>query len=162
MSNRQLLAGICLAAGWLAAGCGQPASERFVPAEEAARAAVQAALDDWREGKPPGRIERLKPPAQVIDTHRLAGQRLLSYEILGAVPSVAPRCYAVRLVLEQPKAELRARYVVVGVDPLWVFRHEDYDMLAHWDHVMTDSGQKSEGPEGDASARTSQRDESAP
>jgi hypothetical protein len=26
--------------------------------------------------------------------------------------------------------------VVIGIDPLWVFRHEDYDLLLHWEHPM--------------------------
>jgi hypothetical protein len=134
---------------------GGPGNERFVPAEAAARAALDAALADWRSGQPPGRIERVNPPAQVIDTHRAPGQRLVDFEVLGSVPGVAPRCYAVRLVLDEPAEEIRARYIVVGINPLWVFRHEDYDMLAHWDHVMpneeqqhTAAGGKGGSPEG--------------
>ena len=26
--------------------------------------------------------------------------------------------------------------MIVGIDPLWIFRHEDYDLLLHWEHQM--------------------------
>ena len=33
--------------------------------------------------------------------------------------------------------------VVVGIDPIWVIRHEDYEMLTHWSHpVAGDKKQK--------------------
>ncbi|HVW02959.1 MAG TPA: hypothetical protein VHB77_21545, partial [Planctomycetaceae bacterium] len=61
-----------------------------------------------------------------------------SYQILGEVPGDTPRCYAVRLKLTDPDAEERARFVVVGIDPLWVFRYEDFQLIAHWDHRMAE------------------------
>ena len=42
----------------------------------------------------------------------------------------------VRLVLAGPAEERRERYVVVGLDPVWVFAYPDYEMLMHWDHPM--------------------------
>lgn len=119
------------------AGCAQPASQdRFIPAPELARAAVAAVLDDWKEGRASETIDRLSVGIQVIDTHRKQGQRLDDFEILGETPGEAPRCFAVRLKLSQPEAEETVRYAVVGIDPLLVFRHEDLEMLNHWDHVM--------------------------
>ena len=40
------------------------------------------------------------------------------------------------LTLGNPAAELRERYVVVGRDPVWVIRYDDYEMLTHWHHPM--------------------------
>jgi hypothetical protein len=55
--------------------------------------------------------------------------------------------FTVKLTLEDPATELKARYVVVGIDPVWVFRQEDYDMLSHWDHPMKGAGEgKASGP----------------
>jgi hypothetical protein len=39
----------------------------------------------------------------------------------------------VRLHLDNPAAEERAKFVVFGIDPLWVYRQEDYEMLIHMD-----------------------------
>jgi hypothetical protein len=50
--------------------------------------------------------------------------------------AAAGRCYVVGLKFDNPPAERRERFVVVGIDPLWVFRKEDYDKLAHWEHPM--------------------------
>jgi hypothetical protein len=72
----------------------------------------------------------------VTDSTRVKQRPLLAWEILGRVPGNAPGCYAVRLQLDQPREERRERYVVIGIDPLWVFRHEDYDLLMHWEHPM--------------------------
>jgi hypothetical protein len=71
------------------------------------------------------------------DAYRDPGERLAGYRILGEVPADAPRCYAVELRLHPSRIE-KTRYVVVGIDPLWVFRMEDYQLLSQWDHRMTD------------------------
>ena len=34
------------------------------------------------------------------------------------------------------REQSKDRFVVVGKEPLWVLRHEDYDMMAHWEHAM--------------------------
>jgi hypothetical protein len=52
------------------------------------------------------------------------------------VGSDSGRCFAVRITLDNPAEEQRVRFIVIGVDPLWVFREEDYTMLSHWDHAM--------------------------
>lgn len=110
--------------------------ERFVPAEAIAREAVTAALDSWSTGKPPAKIDGGGRSIQVADTHRREGQTLAGYEILGEAPADGGRRFAVRLRLENPESVEKTHYVVLGVDPVWVFRQEDYDMLAHWDHPM--------------------------
>ena len=46
------------------------------------------------------------------------------------------RAFAVRLSLENPPEVQVVRYLVVGNDPLWVFRQEDYEMISHWEHPM--------------------------
>ncbi len=125
----------------LALGCESRQSyDRYIPAPEAARRALEAALAAWQNGQRPGRVDAVSPPAQVVDSHRRPGQRLRSYEILGEVKGSGPRCFTVRLLLENPREEQKVRFLVVGIDPLWVFRQEDYDMMAHWEHPMSDEG----------------------
>ncbi len=139
---------ISLAKGWRQAllcglvalcGCSRSArsGEEFIPPVEQARATLETALQSWREQRLAGdAIPGTSPAIVMSDTIRKPGQRLERYEILGEAPGDAPRCYAVRLVLANPREELTARYVVIGIDPLWVIRHEDYEMLEHWDHAM--------------------------
>jgi hypothetical protein len=130
----------CLAAVLLAVGCGayrkQNSDDRFIPTEETAQEALSDALTAWQRGEPLGRVESVRLPVYVVDSFRRAGQRLHDYTILGPVPGETPRCYAVRLHLENPQEEKRARFVVLGLDPLWVMTHEDLEMTNHWEHRM--------------------------
>ena len=121
-----------------AAGCGEGGDPaRFVPAEETARSAIRDGLDAWKAGAPAGEVPGTKPLVYVVDSYREPKEKLASYEILGEVPGDAPRCFAVDLRFDPPRSE-KVRYVVVGIDPLWVFRMEDYQLLSQWDHHMKD------------------------
>jgi hypothetical protein len=126
-------------AGWLAlllAGCGGGGhrTQDYLPEASLARKAVEASLEAWKAGRPPGRLDSMTPAVVVTDTHRRPGQRLVEYEILGEVSGEGPRLFAVRLRLDNPAEEVKIRLVVVGIDPLWVIRQEDYQMLTHWQH----------------------------
>lgn len=74
----------------------------------------------------------------MVDKHRLAGQRLLRYEVLGEVTTEKARGFAVRLTLESPDEQKMVRFLAVGVEPIWVFRQEDFEMISHWMHPMDD------------------------
>jgi len=118
------------------AGCAGRTEEDYIPAPVSARKAVEAAMDAWRRGETPGRIPGT-PAIQVGDAHRRPGQILVSYEVLGEVPSSDGRTFAVRVKLDNPPAEEKVNFLVIGIDPLWVFREEDYKMATHWEHNMT-------------------------
>ena len=129
----------------LLTGC-RDSSARYIPSVTQAEAAVKASLDDWKQGLPAGLVADTKPVVHVVDSQRRELPLLSDYQILGEVPGNAPRCLAVRLRWVNPEKEERARYVVVGIDPLWVFRQEDYDLLSHWEHPMEEPvGKQSEG-----------------
>jgi hypothetical protein len=140
-----LLAGAAL----LAAGCGGDQGQRFIPSEEVAQRALETALKAWQGGKPPpGRVQEAAPTIQLVDTHHKPGQRLAGFVVLGPTPGDAHRCYAVRLTFEGPREEVRARYVIMGQDPLWVMRYEDYEMVSHWDHPMPEKPPTPKTPQG--------------
>jgi hypothetical protein len=109
--------------------------QRYVPSPEQAETALRAVFDAWKEGQPPGMIEGASPAVHITDTFRRADEKLVDYHILGEVPSADPRCYAIDLRFEPERFE-RARFTVVGIDPLWVFRLEDAQLLSHWEHNM--------------------------
>jgi hypothetical protein len=119
-------------------GCGrQDPYARYIPDEHAAESALKAALEAWKDGAAVGPVPAtVKPQVIVVDSWREPKRKLQSYQILGEVPGNTPRCYAVRLNLTNPVAEDRVRFVVLGIDPLWVYRYEDFELVAHWDHRM--------------------------
>lgn len=136
--------GSCLVAVWLlwgcCAGCGSSSGnghERYVPEPAQATATVQAALENWRRGEPVGEVRGTKPPVYLVDSFRREGQTLERFEILGEVAGLTQRTYLVKLSFGNPTAEEKVRFAVLGIDPLWVYRHEDLELLAHWEHKMS-------------------------
>ena len=127
-----------------------PSNAKYTPSEEGSRTALVAALDQWKSGEAVATIKG-NPSVQVVDTHR-QDQRLLAYDIISEESLNVGRRYHVKVRLDNPSAEQTLQYVVVGIDPLLVFRQEDYDMLAHWDMSMpaskneNDSSTKSDVP----------------
>src|SRR5262245_25666713 len=124
---------LCLLAAW-SSGCGRGTGyERYIPSEPAARRALESALKAWQDGLPAGAIAGESPRIEAVDSFRRPGQRLRTYEVLGEVKGKdRPRCFAVLLRLENPSEEQKLRYYVVGIDPLWVLRQEEYEMMIHW------------------------------
>jgi hypothetical protein len=118
----------------VAAGCGRDRSAaRFVPPALTARQALESALRCWQEGRPPGKVEGVSHPEIIlVDNCRRPEQTLERFTILGETAGDGPRCFAVRLRLQNPSEEQRLRFVVFGVDPMWVYRYEDYEMMIHW------------------------------
>lgn len=108
----------------------------YIPSPNQSQDALTIALEAWKAGQPSGPVAGTSPEVHVTDSSRVSSQSLDDYQILGEVPGNAPRCFAVKLKLSDPLEEKRERYVIVGIDPLWIFRHEDYDLLLHWEHQM--------------------------
>jgi hypothetical protein len=109
----------------VALGCTDRADpNRFYPPEDRARQALEQALAGWQQGAPTGPVPGAANPAvHLADSHRSPTQRLKGFAILGAAPGDGPRVFTVRLTLENPAAEQKVRFVVLGIDPVWVFRH---------------------------------------
>jgi hypothetical protein len=128
--------GFVLATACLGCGKRTGATERFVPPAATAREALSTALKSWQNGDAPGTIPATSPPIQLVDAHRKPGQKLASCAILGEVAGGGPRTFAVKVKFEDPPEESRLRFVVVGRDPIWIFREEDYELLLHWEHAM--------------------------
>jgi hypothetical protein len=122
----------------LCAGCsaGSQRNEDFVPAEDTARVALEAYLRAWAQGVSAQPVPGTRPAVFAADELRAGGRPLTEFTVLGPVPADAPRCLAVRLTLGKPRQVVRERYIIVGIDPIWVIRHEDYQMVTHWDHAM--------------------------
>jgi hypothetical protein len=118
------LAGALLVLGCL--GCQDRSYSKYVPAEDQARQALEAALGAWKSGKKFGPVEGASPAVQVVDSRWQAGHKLQSFEVLGEEPGDGPKVFSVRLTLQRPAGQKVVRYVVLGKDPLWVYREDDY------------------------------------
>ena len=130
---------LCALLACLGSGCSNRGrSFDYLPGTGAARAALNGALKAWQNGHKPGRIDDANPCVQVVDSHWQAGERITNYEILGEIAGEGPRCFSVRLTTES-EGEHEARYFVLGRQPLWVYRDEDYGRIAQWDHHGTTS-----------------------
>lgn len=119
-----LTGAVLLAAG---AGCSDRGYDKYVPSEDRARQALDAALGAWRDGKKVGKIEGAPMAVQAVDSQWLHGQTITQYEILNEEPNEGPRVFVVRLTMARPAGEqVTVRYFVVGKEPLWVYREDDY------------------------------------
>jgi hypothetical protein len=137
-TRRSLLVWLVVAS--LAAGCGgAPAGppDFEAPGLEPSKAALATSLDAWKaDRRETGVLIGSKPAIGVVDAAR-ADRPLLDYEIVGPLMVAGKvRPFAVQLVLGDPREAVAARYVVMGRDPLWVFREEDFERMLHWEHRM--------------------------
>ena len=115
---------LCLLSG---CGTGSGGIAKYTPSPTTAREALDTAMAAWKRGEPTGKISGATTAVEVADSTRQAGRLLASYEIIGEIPGDGPKRFSVRLRLENPSQELEARYVVVGLDPIWVFSEQDYE-----------------------------------
>ncbi|MEX2315999.1 MAG: hypothetical protein WD669_02535 [Pirellulales bacterium] len=116
------------------AGCGSKKDfSRYLPPPELSERALDAALTAWRDGSQAPVVLDDKTRVEFVDDSRRPGQSLKEFRILGEVSRDAGRYYEVQLELDQPSKVENRRYLVIGINPLWVFRQADYEMLSHWD-----------------------------
>jgi hypothetical protein len=107
------------------------------PAPDRARAALEASLNAWREGKRPGNIAGTDPPVQAVDNDWTNGRKLTAFEILREQPSESDKRFVVKLTHAAPAATAEAVYVVLGASPIAVFREEDYTRTLNMDNNPT-------------------------
>lgn len=117
-----------------------------VPDQARGRQAIEAMMATWREGHPTGILEPTSPRIQVVDTHRKPGQKLAGFEILSDSADSRVRTFSVRLALIEPEESPVIRFLVVGIDPVLIFRQEDYELLMHWEHRMEPETEKEAEP----------------
>jgi hypothetical protein len=117
-------------------GCGRRPTAQIVPDSAPARKVLEAAMAAWAAGRPAGMLETKAPRVQVVDSFRKPNQRLEGFEILAETASPRARTFSLRLRLVEPNERPLVRYLVVGIDPILIFRQEDYELLTHFEHKM--------------------------
>lgn len=135
LSRRAFALSASLAIGGLllSSGCGPGGkNEDFTPGADKAKKALVAALDHWKSGQPFGPIPNTNPKVEVVDWQWSQGQKLKDYEIVGDAPpaqGTGPRTFTVKLSLTSGQA-IETLYMVLGIDPLWIYRKEDFAKLS--------------------------------
>lgn len=110
------------------AGCGGNTEKSFHPPAATSRDALTGALDTWKEGREkPGSIDDFTPTLQVAEPSWADGRKLQSYEIVGEeqLPD-GPQKFIVKLTLTDVPEPQTVTYVVIGKDPIWIMREEEY------------------------------------
>jgi hypothetical protein len=122
-----ILAAVLL--GLALAGCSKrEGHEKYVPPEGRAREALQAALTAWKNGQPKEGLKVGNTAITVIDPAWSPGQRLDAFEIVGEKPGDGPRFFTVKLTT--PRGQKTVTYVVLGIDPLWVYSEAEYKKVS--------------------------------
>lgn len=141
---------LVLLAPWLVVagfGCGvSPSRDHapMVPGPAVARAALESVLGRWVEaGDRRSEVDGVR--VELSDTRNAEGARPTSFEVLGTVRADWARGYVVRLTWPDKAEPETAAFVVAGVDPIWVMRKDDIELLMHWEHPMTPKD-PAEGP----------------
>jgi hypothetical protein len=139
---RQLTKWACCSALFATiASCERGSSEgpppAFVPSWAEARQALECSLSAWRDPQSPPPASSNSLGVQTVDKQRETNQRLLSFQILGQSDIENTRQFTVRLNLEGEESPQLVKYNVLGREPVWVFRLDDYEKLSHWEHDMS-------------------------
>jgi hypothetical protein len=137
-------AGLCLSAVAacsvvlsMSTGCGG-SSKAYTPSSATAREALDAALASWQKGSRPDQLAVNATPVHPVDFQWLAGAALEGYTIVaeetGGEAGDPSKTFSVDLKLKAPAKATKARYVVLGRSPIWVYREEDYARLLNMDN----------------------------
>ena len=109
-----------------ALGCTSKSVESYRPSNDSARKAIETALSTWKAGTKHGSITSVKPSLDVFDARWQAGTKLEDFKILEEISGKPQPHFKVKLKLEG-KPEETTEYLVIGIDPLLIFRKADYD-----------------------------------
>jgi hypothetical protein len=133
---------VCLAAALVVpTGCGpwhqSDPPPRFLPDWDEAQRSLEAALFAWRDAPSPPPESLDSPSVKFVDKQRRPEDRLTAFQILGRSDVENARQFTVRLTFDRGTSPQLVRYNVLGRNPVWVFRLEDYEMISHWEHDMS-------------------------
>ncbi len=123
---RRFVSAMSITMALLAIGCGT-SDRTYIPSQNTARGALEAALNAWKSGAAHGTVKSFQVPIDTFDARWQAGKKLEQFEVLREEPSDGPKTFVVKMKLTDDKEEQEVTYLVVGKDPLLVFRKEDYN-----------------------------------
>ena len=109
-----------------AAGCESSGEAKYIPSEDIAKKALNAALKAWQDGQAHGTVKTFAVPVDTYDARWQAGKTLEKFEVVRSEALDNHKAFIVKMKLTDEDEE-EVTYLVVGNDPLMVFRKQDYD-----------------------------------
>jgi hypothetical protein len=111
-------------------GCSRLRDEKdVVPNPDKAQGALEKALTAWKDGQKCGTVQAESQKIHVVERVWQSGKKLTAFEVIRADDKPGARWFAVKLTLKDA-APQQVNYAVMGLDPLWVFREEDYNQAS--------------------------------
>jgi hypothetical protein len=106
-------------------GCSSGESvDRFIPEAQKARTTLEAALNAWKGGARLKTIDGDGHKIDVFDARWRDGAKLESFEIMSEEAGAERPTYVVKVRIKGKEEE--NKYLVMGIDPILVFRDVDY------------------------------------
>ena len=115
------------------AGCGSGSAP--LPSTVASRQALQASLDAWKAGKPASTLSAEKPSIEAVDFEWKAGKVLTEYVLGEESPGQGTQTFSVTLTLQGEPAAKSVQYMVLGLDPIRIYRDEDFNRAMNMDNA---------------------------
>ena len=108
------------------AGCGGSGEAKYLPSEDIAKEALNAALKAWQDGQAHGTVKTYAVPVDTFDARWQEGKTLEKFEVVRKETLDNHKAFIVKMKLTDEE-EQEVTYLVIGNDPLMVFRKQDYD-----------------------------------
>lgn len=115
------------------AGCGGGSAP--LPSVEAAKQALQSSLDAWKAGRPASSLTEGKPRIEAVDFEWKSGKVLESYTLGAQASEQGTQTFAASLKLKGEPAAKDVKYMVLGLDPVHIYRDEDYTRAMNMDNA---------------------------
>jgi hypothetical protein len=115
------------------AGCGGGSAP--LPSTVAVRQALQASLDAWKAGKPASSLSESKPSIEFVDFEWKAGKVLSEYTLGEETPGQGTQTVAATLTLKGDPAARKVQYMVLGLEPIRIYRDEDFNRAMNMDNA---------------------------
>ena len=115
------------------AGCGGGSAP--LPSTDASRRALRASLDAWKAGKAASTLSSEKPSIEVVDFEWKAGKVLTEYVIGDQAPGQGTQTFSATLTLKGEPAVKGVQYMVLGLDPIRIYRDEDFTRALNMDNA---------------------------
>ena len=114
------------------AGCGGGSAP--LPSTVVARQALQTSLDAWKAGKPPSSLNGEKPGIEAVDFEWKAGKVLSNYTLGEEAPGQGVQTLSASLTIKGEPGPKEVKYMILGLDPMRIFRDEDYNRAMNMDN----------------------------
>jgi hypothetical protein len=115
------------------AGCGGGSAP--LPSTVEARQALQMSLDAWKAGKPAASLVGEKPSIEIVDYEWKAGKVLSDYTLGQEAPGQGVQTFSASLTIKGEPGPKEVKYMILGLDPMRIFRDEDYNRAMNMDNA---------------------------